>query len=136
MSTSAQVQPSRKLYIAGLTLTSLVALFLLFDTAGKLAKVAAVVKGTAELCYSESIIIPLGIILFACTLLYLFPHTAVLGAILLTGYLGGAVATHARISNPLFSHTLFPVYIGLLVWLSIYLRDRRLREILFLRRPY
>jgi len=69
-----------------------------------------------------------GTILLLCVLLYLIPRTAVLGAILLTGYLGGAVASHIRVDNPLFSHTLFPIYIAIFIWLGLYLRDRRVKQ--------
>ena len=70
-----------------------------------------------------------GVILAVCTALYAYPRTAILGAILLTGYLGGAVATHVRVSNPWASHILFPVYVGVLLWLGLYLRDAKLRSL-------
>jgi hypothetical protein len=82
----------------------------------------------------ESQIITIGVILLVCTILYLIPQTAVLGAILLTGYLGGAVATNFRVQAPLFSNVLFPVYLGIFVWLGLYLRDARIRELLPFRR--
>jgi hypothetical protein len=113
--------------------SGLPALFLLVDGVAKLFKPAAVVQGTIELGYPESVIVPLGIILLVSTLLYIVPRTSVLGAILLTGYLGGAVATHVRIGSPLPTHTLFPIYLGILVWLGLYLRNARLRELLPLR---
>jgi hypothetical protein len=75
----------------------------------------------------------LGVLLLACTALYAIPRTSILGAILLTGYLGGAVATHSRVGDPLFSHVLFPTYLGVLLWLGLYLRDERLRPLLPLR---
>jgi hypothetical protein len=75
----------------------------------------------------------IGCVLIACTLLYLIPRTSILGAILLTGYLGGAVATHVRIGDPLFSHTLFPVYFGVMTWGGLYLRDSRLIALIPLR---
>jgi len=109
------------------------ALFLLLDGAAKLAKPEPVLKGTIELGYPETVIVPLGIVLLAATILYLVPRTAVIGAILLTGYLGGAVATHVRVGNPLFSHVLFPTYLGALLWGGLLLRDRRLRALLPLR---
>lgn len=71
-----------------------------------------------------------GTILLLCTLLYVIPRTSVLGAILLTGYLGGAIASHVRVSNPLFTHTLFPIYIAIFVWLGLYLRDSRVKVLL------
>jgi hypothetical protein len=119
---------------AGRILSGLPALFLIVDGTAKLFKPTPVVEGTLELGYLESVIVPLGITLLACTALYLYPNTSVLGAILLTGYLGGAVATHVRTGNPLFSHILFPVYLGVLIWAGLYLRDRRLREMIPLRR--
>ena len=117
----------------GIIISALPALFLLLDAVGKFVKPEAVVTGTLELGYSESIILPLGIVLLVSTVLYIIPRTAVLGAILLTGYLGGAIATHVRLSNPLFTHELFPVYLGVLLWLGLFLRDARLRALLPLR---
>jgi hypothetical protein len=114
---------------AGYIISALPALFLLLDAVGKLIKPEPVIKGTIELGYQESVIVPLGVLLLVCTIIYLIPKTAVLGAILLTGYLGGTVATHVRIGNPLFTHTLFGVYLGILLWLGLYLRDARLREL-------
>lgn len=118
---------------AGYILSGLPALFPLLDAVGKLVKPAPVVDGTLELGYKESVILPLGIVLLVCTVLYLVPRTAVLGAILLTGYLGGAVATHVRVGNSLFGHQLFPVYLGIMIWLGLYLRDKRIRTLLPLR---
>jgi len=118
---------------AGYIVSGLPVLFLLFDSLGKFLKPAPVVEGTLQLGYPESVIIPLGVVLLASTILYIFPRTSVLGAILLTGYLGGAVATHVRVGNPMFSHVLFPVYLGILLWLGLYLRDRRLKSLLPIR---
>jgi hypothetical protein len=118
----------------GLILSILPALFLLLDGVMKLMKPEIVVKTTVEIGYQESIIVPLGIVLLICTVLYLIPQTSVLGAILLTGYLGGAVATNARIGGPLFSHILFPVYIGVLVWGGLFLRDSRVSALIPFRR--
>lgn len=115
---------------AGYTISALPVLFLLMDAIGKFVRPEAVVSGTVELGYRESVILPLGVILLACVALYVIPRTAVLGAILLTGYLGGAVATHVRIGNPMFTHVLFPVYIGIFLWLGLYLRSRKLRELI------
>jgi hypothetical protein len=119
---------------AGYIVSGLPALFLLFDALGKFVKPAAVVEGTLALGYPEGVILPLGIVLLISTLLYLVPQTSVLGAILLTGYLGGAVATHVRVGNPLLTHTLFPVYLGVLAWLGLYLRDVRIRALVPLRK--
>src|SRR6266542_5182776 len=113
---------------------TLPALFLLADGVGKLVKPAPVVQGTVQLGYPESVLVGLGIVLLSCTVLYVIPRTAILGAILLTGYLGGAIATHVRVGSPLFSHILFPVYIAVLIWGGLYLRDERLRALIPLRR--
>jgi hypothetical protein len=117
----------------GRVLSALAILFLLFDAVMKLVKPAPVVEATVQLGYPESSIVGIGIALLVCTLLYTVPRTAVLGAVLLTGYLGGAVATNVRIGNPLFTHVLFPVYVAALVWGGLYLREGRLRALLPLR---
>ena len=116
----------------GRIMSAVPAIFLLVDGAMKLMKPAVVVETTVQLGYSESVILGLGILLLASTILYLIPSTAVLGAILLTGYLGGAVATHVRVGGPLFN-VVFPVIVGALLWGGLFFRDRRLRELLPLR---
>jgi hypothetical protein len=98
----------------------------------KLVKPPIVVETTIQLGYSESVILGLGIVLLASTILYMIPRTSVLGAILLTGYLGGATATHVRVEGPLFS-IVFPVIFGALIWLGLYLRDDRLPVLIPLR---
>jgi DoxX-like family len=118
----------------GRIMSALPALFLLVDGIGKLIKPAPVVEGTVQLGYPESVLLGLGIVLLTCTILYTIPRTAILGAILLTGYLGGAIATHVRVGSPLFSHILFPVYLAVLIWGGLYLRDERLRALIPLRR--
>lgn len=118
----------------GRTMSALPALFLFMDGIGKLVKPAPVVEGTVQLGYPESVLLGLGLVLITCTVLYVIPRTAVLGAILLTGYLGGAIATHVRVASPLFSHMLFPVYVAVLIWGGLYLRDERLRALIPLRR--
>jgi hypothetical protein len=118
---------------SGRVLSGLVALFLLFDGAMKLVKPVFVVEATTRLGYSESVIVPLGVVLLACAILYVIPQTAVLGAILLTGYLGGAVASHLRHEDTLFE-ILFPVIFGVLLWGGLYLRDVHLRALVPLRR--
>lgn len=118
---------------AGIIVSAIPALFLLMDSIGKLLKPDMVVTGTLELGYHENVIVPLGIILLVSTILYIIPKTSILGAVLLTGYLGGAIATHVRLDSPLFTHQLFPVYLGVLIWLGIFLRDARLRALLPLR---
>ena len=111
---------------AGRIISGVCVLFLLFDALGKLIRVAPVVEGTLRLGYSEATVLPIGVVLAACTILYLVPRTTVIGAILLTGYLGGAVATHVRADGPVFS-IVFPCLIGALVWGGLWLRDSRLR---------
>src|SRR5262249_32648469 len=109
-------------------LSILAALFLLMDGAMKLPKPKIVVDTTVKLGYSESVIVPLGIVLLVSTILYLVPQTAVLGAILLVGYLGGAVATHVRAGNGWFE-IFFPVIFGAMLWGGLVLRDARLRAL-------
>ena len=113
---------------AGRILSALPVLFLLLDGVMKIVKPAFVVEATVQLGYPESVIVALGVVLVACTVLYLIPRTAVLGAILLTGYLGGAVATHVRVGGPLFS-ILMPVILGAMLWGGLYLRDERVRSL-------
>jgi hypothetical protein len=112
---------------AGRIMSALAILFLLFDTAGKLLRLAPFVEGTTQLGYPASAVLGIGIIELLCLVGYLIPRAAILGAVLLTGYLGGAVATHVRLGSPLFTHTLFPIYVGVLIWGGLYLRDPRLR---------
>jgi hypothetical protein len=112
----------------GRVLSALAALFLLVDGAMKLVRSDFVVETTVKLGYPESVILPLGMVLLVCTLLYLVPSTSVLGAILLTGYLGGAVATHVRHEDTLFE-ILFPIIFGALLWGGLVLRDTRLRSL-------
>jgi hypothetical protein len=114
----------------GRTLGGLAILFLAFDGLAKVARVPQVLEGTAKLGYSPGVALPLGLVLLACLALHVIPRTAVLGAVLLTAYLGGAVATHVRVDNPLFSHQLFPVYIAVLIWGGLRLRDPRVRALL------
>ncbi|HET7434656.1 MAG TPA: DoxX family protein [Thermoanaerobaculia bacterium] len=120
---------SRRALWGGRIASTLAVLFLLFDAIGKLMRPAAVIDGTTQLGWPASVILPLGIVQLVCLILYVLPRTAVFGAILWTGYLGGAVATHVRIGNPLFSHILFPTYVALLLWGGLWLRDRRLRAL-------
>ena len=112
----------------GRILSALPALFLLIDGIMKLVKPVIVVETTVKLGYPESVISGLGIVLLACTILYLIPRTAVLGAILLTGYLGGAVATHVRVGEEVFP-VIFPIILGALLWGGLYLRNERLRSL-------
>jgi hypothetical protein len=117
----------------GRVLSGLAILFLAFDTALKLARTTAAVEGTAELGYPPGALLTIGLIELACLVAYAVPRTARMGAVLLTGYLGGAIATHLRLGNPLLSHTLFPIYVAALVWGGLYLRDRRVRALLPIR---
>ncbi len=117
----------------GRILSTLPVLFMLMDGVMKLMKPDFVVKATVQLGFPENVIIPLGITVLICTILYAIPQTAVLGAILLTGYLGGAVATHVRGGDPLFSHILAPVYFAVMLWIGLYLREPRLSALVPLR---
>jgi len=119
---------SRRGLWAGRVISTLPALFLLIDGIMKLVKPAVVVEATVKLGYSESVITGLGIVLVACTIIYLIPRTTVLGAILLTGYLGGAIATHVRVGDPLFT-IIFPVILGAMIWGGLYLLDERCRSV-------
>jgi hypothetical protein len=137
MSTVAQEAPTaRPALWLGRVLSGLVIVFLLFDGAIKLVPWPVVTETMDRIGYgsSESLARSLGVITIACTILYAIPPTSILGAILLTGYLGGAMASHLRIGSPLFSHTLFGFYLGLMVWGGLWLRDRRLRKLIPLRR--
>ena len=120
----------------GRTMSGLVIVFLLFDGAIKLVPWPIVTETMDKMGYgsSETMARSLGLITIVCTVLYSIPPTSILGAILLTGYLGGAMASHVRIGSPLFSHTLFGFYLGLLVWGGLWLRDGSLRSLLPFRR--
>ena len=117
----------------GKALSGLAALFLLFDSTGKLLQVQPVIDGTVRLGYPRDLVFTLGVILLACVLAYIIPRTAVLGALLLTAYLGGAVATQVRVEAPLFTHVLFPTYVAAILWGGLLLRDARLRAFLPIR---
>ena len=114
----------------GRVLSGMGVLFLIMDTAFKLIASPMAAQTTEELGYPVRLVPVIGWIEAILLVLYLFPRTSVLGALLWTGYLGGAVATHFRIGNPLFTHQLFPIYIATFLWLGLWLRDRRLRTIL------
>ena len=121
---------SRRALWAGRVISGLAAGFLIFDSVGKLLEVQPVIDGTQQLGYPSDMVFSLGVILLSCVLAYLVPRTSVFGALLLTGYLGGAVATHLRVGNPLFTHVLFPTYVAALLWGGLMLRDTRLRAVL------
>jgi hypothetical protein len=129
-SRSGALSPSR----AGQILTALPVLFLAFDVVIKLMRIDPVLDSFRELGYPVSLAIWIGTLELVCLALYLIPRTAVLGAILLTGYLGGAIATHVRLGNPLFSHVLFPIYVALPLWAGLYLREERLRALIPVRK--
>jgi hypothetical protein len=116
--------------LTGRILTGIAVAFLAFDTVIKLAGVQAAVQGTVRLGYAPHHLPIIGAIEVVCLILYLVPRTAPLGAILWTGYLGGAIATHLRLDDPLFSHILFPLYVAALIWGGLYLRDARVRALL------
>jgi uncharacterized glyoxalase superfamily protein PhnB len=120
---------------AGWGISGLMVVFLLFDSIAKLALEQHVVEATTMIGYPAAVIRPLGLICLVCTILYAVPRTSILGAILLTGYLGGAIASKVRIEDPLFTSVLFGVYFGILIWGGLYLRDERLRSLIPLRRP-
>lgn len=121
---------SRTRLWAGRIITAIPVVFLLFDGVIKVLNVQPVIDGMNKLGYPVDLAVGIGTLLLACLALYVIPRTSVLGAILLTGYLGGAVATHVRVGDPLFSHVLFPAYLGLFLWAGLYLRDSRLRALI------
>lgn len=121
--------PSRGRLWTGRVLSGGAALFFIIDGVMKLLKPAVVVESTVQLGYPEAAIVGIGLVLLACTVLYVVPRTAILGAVLLTGYLGGAVATQVRVSASSFN-VLFPVVFGALVWAGLFLRDGRLHAVL------
>jgi hypothetical protein len=109
-------------------MSGLVIVFMLFDSISKFFKPAPVVEGTLQLGYGEHHIVMIGLLGFIPTLLYAIPRTSVLGAVLLTAYFGGAIATNLRVDAPLFSHVLFPVYFAVLTWGGIWLRNENVRN--------
>ena len=121
---------SHRQLLMGRILSGSAVLFLVVDSVTKLLRVQAAIDGTAALGYQPGIVVPLGIILALCVIVYMIPRTAVLGALILTGYLGGAIATHVRVGNPLATHVLFPVYLAVFIWGGLLLRDPELRAFL------
>ena len=117
---SLEVSPFRKRL--GLGFSGLAALFFFLDASGKLLQIEPVLKGTAELGWPVSAVVPLGVLLLIGAVLYVIPRTAVIGAIYLTGFLGGAIATHFRIGSPLFTHVLFGAYVAVIMWAGLVLR--------------
>jgi hypothetical protein len=137
MTNHAQISPSSgrtRTYWIGWGMSGLVIAFLLMDATMKLLALPIVLETSGPLGFpGADMAHGLGAVLLVCTLLYIVPQTAVLGAILLTGYLGGAVATQVRVGSPLFSHVLFGVYLGVLLWGGLYLRDPRIRALVPIR---
>jgi hypothetical protein len=125
---------SRAATIAGYVCTGLAGLFLAFDAVIKVLELDPAMQATTALGYPASTVFWIGAVEIVCLALYLVPRTAVLGALLLTGYLGGAVATQVRVGNPLASHTLFPIYVALFLWVGLYLREPRFGALFPLRR--
>ncbi|MCA6124350.1 DoxX family protein [Bradyrhizobium sp. WSM 1704] len=136
MAILVDTEVSKPARITGRVMSGVVVLFLLFDGAIKLLPLPVVTETMDKMGWgaSDTLARSLGIITIVCTLLYSVPPTSILGAILLTGYLGGAIASHVRIDSPLFTHTLFGLYLGLLLWGGLYLRDGTLRTLLPFRR--
>ncbi len=127
--TTTTAPTSRTASITGLVLTVLLALFLLFDCVTKLLQLDPVVSATVQMGFPAWAVPVIGAVLAVCLALYLVPRTSLLGAVLLTGYLGGAVCAQLRIEAPLFSTLLFPVYTGIAVWVALYLRSAQLRQL-------
>ena len=114
----------------GRALSCIAALALFADSLGKLVEIQPVIDATMALGYPRQSVFLTGVVLFTCVLVYVIPRTSVLGALLLTAYLGGAVATHVRVESPLFTHVLTPTYVAAFLWGGLLLRDRRLRQFL------
>lgn len=129
MQPATQTAPVSKRLWAGRIISALAVLFLLFDAVVKVMRLAPAMEGTTRLGYSESLVFGIGILELVCILVYVIPRSSVLGAILLTGYLGGATATHVRIGDPFF----FPIVVGVLIWGGLFLRDDQLRALIPLR---
>jgi len=130
---AATAPVSNRALWAGRVISTLIVLFLTFDGVIKLIPLAIVPETMAQLGYPSDLARILGVLTLACTALYAIPRSSMLGAILLTAYLGGAVATHVRVGSPLFTHTLFGVYLGVLAWGGLFLRDERLRALIPMR---
>jgi hypothetical protein len=105
-------------------------LFLAMDAVMKVLALPVAVQGTADLGYPTSTVFAIGVVQLICLAVYVVPRTAVLGAVLWTGYLGGAIATHVRVESPLFTHTLFPIYVAAFLWGGLWLRDRRVAALI------
>jgi hypothetical protein len=133
MVTATQTAPTVKTTLwAGRIISLLAVLFLAFDTIIKVLNMAPAVEATTQLGYPASLVISIGVLELVCLAVYMIPRTSVLGALLLTGYLGGAIATQVRAGSPLFS-VVFPIIVGAMVWGGLYLRESRLRALVPLR---
>ncbi len=119
---------SNKALWTGRILSGIAIVFMLFDSVTKILRVDAVVKASAQFGYPVSLLSTIGIILLVCLVIYVIPRTSILGALLITGYLGGAVEANLRIGTPLFTNALFPVYFAVLVWGGLVLREERVRK--------
>jgi len=126
-------RPARLSARAGVVVSALPVLFLIFDGAIKFSHIAPVSEAFAHLGIPEGLASGIGLLQLVCVAAYVWPRSAVLGALLLTGFLGGAICLHVRVGDPLFSHVLFPVYVGALLWGGLLLREPRLRALLPLR---
>ena len=130
MHLATERRPISKALWAGRVVSALVVLMLLADSAAKIARAAPVLKAQAELGFPDSLTVGIGFVLLVCTCVYAIPRTSILGAVLLTGFLGGAVAVKLRVGDSLFGQILFPAYIGLMVWGGLFLREDRLRALI------
>lgn len=126
------ISDSKALRYTGRALTTIVVLFTAFDGLMKVIKEPHVIAASADLGFSGNQIVLIGVLMLACTILYAIPRTAIFGAVLLTGYLGGAVVSNFRVGHPLFE-CIFPVIVGMLAWAGIFVRESRLRELIPLR---
>lgn len=137
MAVQARLLPSAasKSVWVGRWISALITAFLVLDSFGKLIEIEPVTKGLIHLGYSPHLAIAIGTIGMGCAILYAMPRTAILGAILITGLCGGAATSHLRIGSPLFTHVLFGVYVSVLAWGGLWLRDERLRALIPVRRP-
>ena len=122
--------PSTAKVWTGRIMGGIVILFMLMDTSFKFIVNEEVIKGTTDLGFAVHHLPILGTLALLATLLYIYPRTELVGALLLTGYWGGAIATHVRLDNPLFSHILFPVYLGILAWGALWIKSERLRRVI------
>ena len=127
---TATAPVSKRRHRAGEILSGMAVLFLLFDSVIKVMVIAPVVESFSQLGYPVSVARGIGLVELICLAVYVVPRTSIIGAILLTGYLGGAVATHVRVGSPLLTHVLFPIYIAVLLWGGLYLRDDRVRGLI------